>query len=72
LARAAAIEGDVVLEAIVGPDGRVGEIRVLTPVHTLLDEAARDAVRMYVYRPGLRDGTPGTFPVQVTVSFRLQ
>ena len=72
LARAAQIEGDVVLQALIGSDGRVTEVEVVRSVHPLLDGAARDAVRQYGYKPGLRNGAPETFRVQVTVSFRLR
>ena len=72
LARAAQIEGDVVLQAVVGPDGRVTEVQVVRTAHPLLDSAARDAVLQYGYKPGLRNGAPDTFRVQVTVSFRLR
>ena len=72
LARAAQIEGDVVLQAAVGPDGRVTEVEVVRSVHPLLDGAARDAVLQYGYKPGLRNGAPDAFRVQVTVSFRLR
>ncbi len=72
LARAAQIEGDVLLQVVVGPDGNVTEVEVSRSVHPLLDDAAREAVLKYGYEPGLRNGAPDTFRVQVTVSFRLE
>lgn len=72
LALAAQIEGDVVLQAVVDSEGRVTEVDVMRPVHPLLDDAARSAVLQYGYRPGLRNGVPDTFRVQVIVSFRLR
>ena len=72
LARAAQIEGDVLLQVVVGPDGNVTEVEVSRSVHPLLDDAAREAVLKYGYKPGLRNGAPDTFRVQVTVSFRLE
>lgn len=72
LARAAQIEGDVLLQAVVDPDGGVTEVEVSRPVHPLLDEAASAAVLQYTYSPGRRNGVPDTFRVQVTVSFRLE
>ena len=72
LARAAQIEGDVLLQVVVGPDGSVTEVEVFRSVHPLLDAAARAAVLQYSYSPGLRNGAPDTFGVQVTVSFRLE
>jgi TonB family protein len=72
VARAAQIQGDVLLHAVVGPDGRVTRAEILRSVHPVLDEAARRAVLQYRYTPGLRNGVPDTFTVQITVSFRLQ
>jgi serine/threonine-protein kinase len=71
-ARAAQFEGDVVLEAVVERDGTIGEVKVVRSVHPLLDEAARDAVRQYVYVPGQRQGTAEAATVRLTVSFRLK
>ena len=71
-ARAAQLEGDVVLEAVVGSDGRVQDVRVLQSLHPLIDEAARNAVRKYEYSPGRRNGTPELARVRTTVSFKLR
>ena len=51
VARAAQIEGDVVLEATVGTDGTISDVVVVKSVHRLLDGAARDAVPEYDTRP---------------------
>jgi serine/threonine-protein kinase len=71
-ARAAELEGDVILDAGVGADGRVTDVGVVKSVHPLLDESARRAVLRYSYRPGTRNGSPEAARVRVTVSFRLQ
>jgi TonB family protein len=71
VARAADLEGDVVLRAIVGPDGKVRDVEVLQAVHPVLDEAARKAVLRYEYRPGRRNGIAESAVVRITVSFRL-
>lgn len=72
LARAAQIQGDVLLQAVIGSDGRVTRVEILRSVHPVLDEAARRAALQYRYTPGLRNGVPETFTVQITVAFRLQ
>lgn len=72
LARAAQIEGDVVLEFVVRPDGSVADVKVLRSAHRFLDDAAVAAVRQYVYKPGLRNGVPDEFRLQTTVRFRLK
>lgn len=71
-ARAAQIEGDVLLEAVVGPDGAVRDVNVIQSVHPLIDEAARKAVRQYVYTPGRRNGTAEAARVRIAVSFKLR
>lgn len=70
LARQARVQGTVVLECTISPEGRVTDVRVLRGV-PLLDEAARDAVRQWVYTPTLLDGRPVPVIMTVTVNFRL-
>ena len=66
----AQIEGLVVLEATVGRDGRVEDVAVLRSV-TLLDNAAIDAVRQWVYAPLLLNGQAERFVLTVTINFSL-
>jgi serine/threonine-protein kinase len=70
-ARTAKIEGDVHLEVVILPDGKVGQVRVLTSPNPALNNAAIRAVQQSNYKPGLRNGKPDTFTIDVTVSFRL-
>ena len=72
VARAAQLEGDVILQATVEANGTVGAVTVLKSVHPLLDEAARKAVRQYEYTPAQRNGVPRAADVRITVSFRLR
>lgn len=71
IAQAARLEGDVVLEAIIGTDGTVQDLRVLQS-SPLLDEAAVEAVRQWRYTPTLLNGTPVPVVMTVRVSFRLR
>ncbi len=71
LARAAKIEGVVILEAVINPDGAVRDVRVLRSV-PLLDEAALAAVRQWRYTPTVLSGVPIAVVMTVTVTFRLQ
>jgi protein TonB len=71
LAKAAGIQGVVVLECTIGPDGRVSGIRVLTG-HPLLDGAAVAAVEGWSYTPTLLNGVPVSVLMTVTVDFRLR
>jgi protein TonB len=72
VARAAQIEGDVLVLAVIGPDGRVTQAEILRSVHPALNEAAKQAVLQYRYTPGRRNGEPDTFRIQVPISFRLK
>ncbi len=69
-ARDARIEGVVILEALINPQGRVAEVVVLRGV-PLLEEAAVDAVKQWVYIPTLMDGVPVPVLLTVTVRFAL-
>ena len=71
LAREAHIEGVVILEATTDIYGRVASVRVLRG-HALLDAAAVDAVRQWVYEPLLVNGRPRPVTFTVTVRFVLQ
>ena len=70
IAQAARIKGMVILEAVIGEDGAVRDVRVLrsTP---LLDQAAIDAVRQWRYTPTLLNGQPVAIVMTVTVGFDL-
>ena len=65
--RASAI---VILEATVGTDGRVQDVKVLRG-HPLFDAAAIEAVRQWRYQPLLLNGVPVPFIATVTVQFNL-
>ena len=67
---AARIEGVVILECLIDPRGRVSDIKVMRSV-PLLEEAALDAVRQWVYTPTLMDGVPVPVLMTVTVRFDL-
>jgi TonB family protein len=54
-ARAARIEGVVMLDAVIRKDGRVDSVRVLSSAHPSLDRAAADALKRWRFTPGDRD-----------------
>jgi protein TonB len=70
IAQTARVQGDVVLEAIIGVDGTVEDLRVVRGI-TLLNDAALDAVSRWRYTPTLLNGIPVPVVMTVTVSFRL-
>jgi protein TonB len=69
-AKDAQIEGRVILHVLVGKDGRVKTIKLIRGV-TGLNEAAVDAVRRWVFKPGLKAGEPVCVWVEVPVDFHL-
>jgi protein TonB len=71
LALAARVEGIVIIEATVDTRGRVSDAKVLRGV-PMLDEAALEAVRQWVYTPTLLNGVPTPIIMTVTVNFRLK
>jgi protein TonB len=71
LAVQARLSGIVVLQLLVGEDGRVKTAEIVRG-QPLFDEPALAAVRQWRYAPLLLNGIPTQFIVHVTVSFRLQ
>jgi protein TonB len=70
MAKQARVEGTVILEATINPQGRVTEVKVLRGI-PLLDNSAMDAVKQWHYSPTLLNGTPVPVVMTVTVNFRL-
>ena len=70
LALRARVPGVVILEAVVGRQGRVEDVRVLRSI-PLLDNAAITAVQQWRYSPLLLNGMPERFVLTVSVSFSL-
>jgi len=69
-AKKAGVEGAVILEPTTDIYGRVRDIKVLRSI-PLLDQAAIDAVRQWVYEPPVVDGKPISVTFTVTVRFTL-
>lgn len=70
IARQARVFGAVKLEATTDVYGRVRDVRVLESI-PLLDQAAMDAVRQWVYEPMVINGKPRGVTFKVTVKFML-
>ena len=70
LARQARIQGTVVLQAVIGKDGTVQNLRVVSG-HPMLAAAAIDAVRQWLYRPYYLNGEPVEVDTQINVNFAL-
>jgi TonB family protein len=70
-ARDARVQGVVILEMRIDPDGRVGSARVLRSI-PLLDQAALDAVQQWEFEPTLLNGAAVAVVMTVTVQFTAQ
>lgn len=55
VARAARIEGKVVVDAVIRKDGSVSDVTVLSSTNKLFDQACLDAVRQWRFTPGSQD-----------------
>jgi len=71
IARAARVQGVVVIEATLDADGSVSSTRVLRSI-PLLDQAAADAVRQWRFTPTLLNGVAVPIIMTVTVNFALE
>jgi TonB family protein len=69
-ARQAGIEGDVTMRVVVGPDGAVNGLKLLSG-DPALARAAMESVAQWRYAPALLDGWPVSVVTTVTVAFRL-
>jgi protein TonB len=70
LARTARVQGAVQLAAIIGKDGTIQNLHVISG-HPLLTQAALDAVKQWRYKPYILNGEPVEVDTQITVNFTL-
>jgi protein TonB len=70
IAKQAHVQGVVILECTISPQGRVTNVKVLREI-PLLNEAAMAAVRQWRYTPTLLNGVPVPVIMTVTVNFKL-
>ncbi|HKC71784.1 MAG TPA: energy transducer TonB, partial [Terriglobales bacterium] len=70
LARQARIQGAVLLQAIIGKDGSIENLRLVSG-HPMLAPAAIEAVRQWRYRPYTLNRAPVEVQTEITVNFVL-
>jgi periplasmic protein TonB len=70
MAKRARVQGTVILEATISPQGKVTDVKVLRGI-PMLDEAALSAVRQWTYTPTMLNGVPVPVIMSVTVNFKL-
>ena len=72
LARKAGLEGLVVVQFVVEPDGSISNIQVIRSAGKLLDEAAIKAVQQLRFKPGRQRGRPVRVRFSLPIRFKLQ
>jgi len=69
-AKAAGIAGTVVLHAVIGTDGKIEDLKVVSGPPMLI-KSARDAVQQWEYKPTTLSGQPMRVDTTITVVFTL-
>jgi len=62
------VQGQVIIEATIGTDGKVKDARVLRSA-PIFEQAALEAVRQWEYEPSLLNGTPVEVLITVVLNF---
>lgn len=70
LAKQMKVEGAVVMDALIGRDGNIQHLQVLSGP-TILSAAAREAVQKWRFRPYLQSGQPVETESRITVNFTI-
>jgi protein TonB len=70
LARQARIQGTVVLQAVIGKDGSIQNLKVVSG-HPMLAPAALEAVKQWRYKPYFLNGEPVEVDTTINVNFTL-
>jgi periplasmic protein TonB len=71
MAKIARVQGPVVLAAVIGKDGAIQNLRVVSTASPLLNQSALDAVKQWKYRPYILNGEPVEVDTTITVNFTL-
>jgi periplasmic protein TonB len=72
LARRAAVQGAVIVEAVIDELGQVTHVRLIRGLPMQLDLAAMDAIKQWRFKPALLDGRPVKVFYTLTVNFTIQ
>jgi protein TonB len=70
----AKVQGSVLLECIVMPDGSVGDVRVTKSLDPIfgLDQEAIKAAKLWRFSPGMRQGEPVPVIITIELTFTLR
>lgn len=64
------VQGSVLMQALIAPDGAVEDLRILSGP-SILVQAAREAVRQWRFKPFVQDGKAVETQARVTVNFTI-
>ncbi len=70
-AQTTGVAGMALYHAVIGSDGKPGEIVVARPIGFGLDENAVDAIRKASFEPAVKDGKPVPVVLDLVVQFRI-
>jgi len=70
-ARKNEVSGSVILRVLVGADGDVKQVRLVSGLPYGLNEKAIDAARQTKFKPAMKDGQPVAFWVQLEIGFNI-
>jgi TonB family protein len=70
LARQMKVQGSVILQAMIGRDGIIQNLRLVSGPH-ILASAAEDAVRQWHFKPHLQGNEPVETQAKITVNFTI-
>jgi TonB family protein len=62
--------GTVLVAAVVGADGKIGDVKAIKSPHPELDPLAIDAVKQWQFEPARQAGKPVPFTITVNVQFQ--
>jgi TonB family protein len=68
----AGVGGTVMMEALIGTDGTVRDIRIVSSPHPDLDRAAADAVRQWEFTPTILNCTPVDVRMKISATFEAR
>jgi protein TonB len=64
------VQGSVILQALIGRDGSIQDLRVVSGP-AILAAAAREAVKQWRFKPYLQDGSPIETQARIIVNFTI-
>ncbi len=71
LGQNARVQGSVILQAVIGADGNIENLRVVSGP-AILASAAQQAVRQWRFKPYLQNGQPVETKTRITVNFSIR